>query len=171
MNGHALLALAQICAAIDIEQLDFTHQRAGLLDGFFDLAAGSLFIADQCQITLDSSIGAERLIAQLTIHAGHQSLVIQLAQINILAVLLILCNFQLAVDLVGQLAKYTQTLVTAVNSGTDAGVQPRGGLALVVKVQAKAGCQCFQCTLDGEEIFFQGRMRRCTGSGARADAR
>ena len=51
---HALLTLAQICAAVDIEQLDLTHQRAGLLDGLFDFTAGSLFIADQCQITLDS---------------------------------------------------------------------------------------------------------------------
>ena len=54
---HALFALAEICAAVDIEQLDLTHQRAGLLDGLFDLAAGGLFIADQCQITLDSSVG------------------------------------------------------------------------------------------------------------------
>ena len=39
---HALLTLAQICAAVDIEQLDLTHQRAGLLDGLLDLARSTM---------------------------------------------------------------------------------------------------------------------------------
>ena len=60
---HALFALAEICAAVDIEQLDLTHQGAGLLDGLLDLAAGYSLATDQSQIALDRCIGAEGLIA------------------------------------------------------------------------------------------------------------
>ena len=82
-------------------------------------------IADQCQIALDRCIGAEGLIAQLTIHAGHQGFIVQLTQIDVLAVLLLLCDLQLTIDLIGELAEHAQTLAVAVHSGADAGVQPR----------------------------------------------
>ena len=52
-EGHALLALAQVCAAVDIEQLDLGDEGACLLDGVLDLAAGDLFLADKGQVTLD----------------------------------------------------------------------------------------------------------------------
>ena len=117
----------------------------------------------RARVTLDGSVGAQRLIAQLTVHAGHQSLIVQLTQIDVLAVLLVLCDLQLAVDLIGELTEHAQTLAVAVDSGADAGVQPRGGLALVVKAQAKAGCQCFQCTLDGEEVLLGAKGTNAEG--------
>ena len=64
-EGHALLALAEVCTAVNIEQLDFRDERAGFLDGLLDLAAGNSLIADQCQIALDRCIGAEGLITCL----------------------------------------------------------------------------------------------------------
>ena len=45
-KGHALFAIAKVCAAIDIEQLDLADQRAGLADGLLDLAAGYSLAAD-----------------------------------------------------------------------------------------------------------------------------
>ena len=50
---HALFALAEVCTAINIEQLDLADQRAGLTDGLLDLAAGYSLVADQSQIALD----------------------------------------------------------------------------------------------------------------------
>ena len=151
---HALFALAEVCTAINIEQLDLADQRAGLANGLLDLAAGHSLAADQSQIALDRCIGAEGLIAQLALYAGHQSLIVQLAQIDVLAVLLLLGDLQLSVDLVGQLAEHAQTLAVAIHGGADAGVQPCGGLALIVEGQAKASCQCLQCALDGEEVLL-----------------
>ena len=60
-KGHALFAIAKVCAAIDIEQLDLADQRAGLADGLLDLAAGHSFAADQSQIALDGCIGLRGL--------------------------------------------------------------------------------------------------------------
>ena len=146
-------SIAKVSAAIDIEQFDLADQRAGLADGLLDLAAGYSLATDQSQIALDRCIGAEGLIAQLALYAGHQSLIVQLAQIDVLAVLLLLGDLQLGVDLVGQLAEHAQTLTVAVHGGADAGVQPCGGLALIIKGQAKTCCQRFQRALDGEEVL------------------
>ena len=108
----------------------------------------------RARVTLDSGVGAQRLIAQLTLDAGHQSLIVQLAQIDVLAVLLLLGDLQLRVDLVGQLAEDAQTLAVAVDGGADAGVEPAGGLTLIGEGQVKALSQCFQSALDGEEVLF-----------------
>ena len=152
---HALLARAEVCAAIDIEQLHVGDERACLFDGLLDLAAGDLFLADEGQVALDGSIGAERLIAQLAVHAAHQCLVVQLTEVDVLAVLLFLRDLQLAVDLIGELAEDAQTLAAAVDSGADAGVQPGRSLALVGEVQTETGCQCLHGALDGEEVLFR----------------
>ena len=153
-KGHALFAIAKVSAAIDIEQLDLADQRAGLADGLLDLAAGHSLAADQSQIAFDRCIGTERLIAQFAFYTRHQCLVVQFAQIDVLAVLLLLGNLKFGVDLVGQLAEHAQTLAVAVDGGADAGVEPAGGLTLIGEGQVKALSQCFQSALDGEEVLF-----------------
>ena len=130
------------------------------------------FVADQGQVALDSSVGAERLIAQLTVHAGHQSLVVQLTQIDVLAVLLFLCDLQLAVDLVGQLAEDAQTLAAAVDSGADAGVQPGRSLALVGEAAGrKPAASASSGALDGEEVLFRAEGTDAEGLALVRDAR
>ena len=86
-----------------------------------------------------------------------------LGQIDVLAVLLVLCDLQLAIDFIGELTEHAQTLAVAVDSGADAGVQPRGGLALVGEGQVKACGQRLHCTLDGEEVLLGAKGTNAEG--------
>ncbi len=150
---HALFARAKVCAAVDMS--NSSTLTSGLRPRMVSsISPQDTAFADQSQIALTGAIGAERLIAQLAVHAWTSGLVVQLAQIDVLAVLLLLGDLQLGVDLVGQLAEHAQTLAVAVDSGADAGVQPCGGLALIIKGQAETGCQSFQRALDGEEVLL-----------------
>ena len=163
-ESHALLALAQVLAAVDVEQAHPGDQGACAADGILDLAAGDNLIADQRQVALDRRKGADGAVVQFALHAAGQRLVVQLGQIDVLVFLLVLGDLELGVDLVGQLAKDAQPLVLAPDRSRDAGVQPGGaGLPLVAERQAQRGRQCFQRALDGKEVLLRAKDAQAEG--------
>ena len=144
-ESHALFAFAHILAAVDIEQSDIRHQRAGLADGILNLTAGDCFIADQGQIAFDRSVGADGLIVQFALHTAAQGFVIQLTQIDVLVFLFILGNLQLCIDLIGQLAEDAQPFALAPDRGCNAGMEPGSpGLPLIGEADAQGCSQCLQ---------------------------
>ena len=73
-ESHALLALAQVLAAVDVEQAHPGDQGACAADGILDLAAGDSLIADQRQVALDRRKGADGAVVQFALDAAGQRL-------------------------------------------------------------------------------------------------
>src|SRR5699024_5158316 len=48
-EGHALFALAQLVAAVDVEEFDFPYPRAGLAHFLDNIAAGDFLVGHESQ--------------------------------------------------------------------------------------------------------------------------
>ena len=153
-ESHALFALAQLVAAIDIEQLHIAHTGAGLVDLLDDIAAGDLLVGYQSQVALDGVELGDGLVAEVRVHLLHHSHIVDLAQEDLLVILAVLGQLELGGNVVGQLAEAADALAVAQDMGGDAGMQPGYIVgALIVEGQAEGTAQHLHGALEAEEVL------------------